>query len=259
MENLTERVYECTLGVEAHMICDLLARAGISARVDGEFLQGAGGDLPLGSSIKVRVAPEKAVEARAVIDEWEKLQPADPTPPLRRPAWRSPLWFVVGLVVGGAGIAYGLRTPVSSEGVDYDSDGDYEITYHYAGSYPRLTEVDRNDDGKVDVRWEFDASGLEKAFAADDDFDGRFEWQATMLRSEQHTARVDRNGDAVIDEIWYFEDGVASRTDMFDESGQRLVSRQHYTHGIRSSAEFDRDGDGVFEQLVEFDRFGLPK
>ena len=31
------------------MICDLLARAGISARVDGEFLAGAGGNLPVRS------------------------------------------------------------------------------------------------------------------------------------------------------------------------------------------------------------------
>ena len=64
MENLTATVYECSLPVEAHMICDLLARAGISARVDGEFLAGAGGDLPLGSSVRVRVNPSRAAEAR---------------------------------------------------------------------------------------------------------------------------------------------------------------------------------------------------
>ena len=81
MEGLTESVYECTLPVEAHMICDLLARAGISARVDGEFLAGAGGELPLGSNIKVRVDPANAAEARAVIDEWQRQQPPpDPTP-----------------------------------------------------------------------------------------------------------------------------------------------------------------------------------
>ena len=47
MQTLMEKVYECTLAVEAHMVCDLLARAGIEARVDGEFLSGAGGELPL--------------------------------------------------------------------------------------------------------------------------------------------------------------------------------------------------------------------
>jgi hypothetical protein len=55
MEDLREKVYECTLPVDAHMICDLLARAGISARVDGEFLAGVLGELPVGSTIKVRV------------------------------------------------------------------------------------------------------------------------------------------------------------------------------------------------------------
>ncbi len=52
------------------MICDLLARAGISARV-GEFLAGAGGELPRGSNIKVRVDPARAVEAREVIDQQQ--------------------------------------------------------------------------------------------------------------------------------------------------------------------------------------------
>ena len=33
MENRTESVYECTLAIETHMICDLLADAGIPARV----------------------------------------------------------------------------------------------------------------------------------------------------------------------------------------------------------------------------------
>jgi len=75
MEDLREKVYECTFAFEAHMICDLLARAGISSRVDGEFLAGAIGELPLGSAIKVRVDPSRTAEAREVIDEWERLQP----------------------------------------------------------------------------------------------------------------------------------------------------------------------------------------
>src|SRR5688572_33350654 len=44
MEILSEKVYECTLAVEAHMVCDLLSQAGISARVDGEFMQSAMGE-----------------------------------------------------------------------------------------------------------------------------------------------------------------------------------------------------------------------
>ena len=168
MENLTTKVYECTLGVEAHMICDLLARAGISARVDGEFLQGAGGDLPLGNSIKVRVAPENAAEARAVIDEWEKLQPPESMlpSPSKSSGWRSPLWFLTGLIIGAVGggmlVAHAFESPVTTQGVDFDDDGDYEIQYHYAGDRGTRTDVDRNNDGRVDERWTFDADGLLK-------------------------------------------------------------------------------------------------
>ena len=258
MENLSEKVYECTLGVEAHMICDLLARAGISARVDGEFLQGAAGELPLGSGIKVRVAPENAAEARAVIDEWEKTQPPpEPAAPARRPPWRSPLWFVLGFLMGGAVIAYAMRSPATSTGVDYDGDGDFEITYHYAGTTITSTEIDRNNDGRVDARWLFDMQGIERSFEADDDFDGRFEWQAEVERGELHTSRRDADGDGVADEIWHAENGVLRGIDYFD--GRGLVSRHQHEHGRRISADFDRDGDGTFEQHVEFDRFDMPR
>jgi hypothetical protein len=262
MENLTERVYECTLGVEAHMVCDLLARAGISARVDGEFLQGAGGDLPLGNSIKVRVAPEKAAEARAVIDEWEKLQPADPTPPPSRSSL-APLWFVTGLLVGAVGgsllVAHALQSPATTQGIDFNDDGDFEIRYHYAGDRPSRTEIDRNDDGRIDERWQFGSDGLARSQELDSDFDGRFEWQSEVHNEMHKIGRVDRNGDGAMEEVWRFENGEVRLVEYFDDTGQRLVSRQRYLAGERVAAEFDRDGDGVFEQRVAFDRFGMPK
>jgi hypothetical protein len=78
MEQLTTSVYECTMPYQAHMICDLLSQAGISARVDGEFLAGAFGELPLLNTIKVRVDPAKAAEARELISDWEAAPPEDP-------------------------------------------------------------------------------------------------------------------------------------------------------------------------------------
>src|SRR4051794_10309928 len=144
MEDLRESVYACTLAVEAHMICDLLARAGISARVDGEFLAGAGGDLPLGSTVKVRVAPSRAAEAREVIDEWQRLEPPDPTPiPPNRSSWRSPLWFFCGAMLGGGLMLLALRTPARTDSVDFDGDGRAEETYYYAGQILVRVEYDR--------------------------------------------------------------------------------------------------------------------
>jgi hypothetical protein len=261
MENLTEKVYECTLPVEAHMICDLLARAGISARVDGEFLAGAGGELPMGSSIKVRVEPARAAEARAVIDEWEKAQPPDSATAAvpKRPPLRGPLWFFLG-AIGGAGFAYvGLNTPAGENGIDYDGDGDYEITYRYAGRKYTLTEKDRDNDGRTDARWHFDLHGLEKSYEADDDFDGRFEWKFEFENGEFVRGERDADGDGKPEFVAHYSYGVVKTEDIFDEAGNRVVAREHYSADRVKFTEFDRDGDGTFEQRVEFDRYGLPK
>src|ERR1041384_390957 len=125
MTQLPEKVYECNLAVEAHMICDLLSRAGIDARVDGEFLQGAAGELPGGNSVKVRVDPSRAAEAREVIAEWERLQPPESAavPATKGSRLGAVLWFAVGLVVGGIAMIFVLRTPTTDDSVDYDGDG----------------------------------------------------------------------------------------------------------------------------------------
>lgn len=261
MENLTEKVYECTLPVEAHMICDLLARAGISARVDGEYLAGAGGELPIGSSIKVRVEPARAAEARAVIDEWEKAQPPDSASAAapRRAPLRGPLWFFLG-AMGGAGFAYmGLNTPAGENGIDYDGDGDYEITYRYAGRKSTLTEVDRNNDGRTDARWHYDLHGLEKAYESDDDFDGRFEWQYEVENGDLVRGERDADGDGKPEIAAHYSEGIQETEEIFDEAGNRVVAREHYSADRLTFTEFDRDGDGTFEQRVDFDRYGLPK
>src|SRR5262245_24027229 len=132
MENISESVYECTLAVEAHMVCDLLARAGIAARVDGEFLTGAGGELPLGNTVRVRVEPSSASEAREVIADWEKLQPPEPAvTPLKNSRASSPLWFLAGIVTGCAllFVVLNFRLKATNSGVDYDGDGRLDVAY----------------------------------------------------------------------------------------------------------------------------------
>jgi len=259
MENLSEKVYECTLVVEAHMICDLLARAGISARVDGEFLAGAGGELPLGSAIKVRVDPSHAVEARQVIDEWERTQPVDPTPPLKRARSRAPLWFFAGALLGGGFVYMGLNTPVTDHGVDLNEDGNDDKTYYHAGRKLTRVDEDRNLDGKIDERVEYDWHGIAQRIESDDDFDGRFEWRTDLERTASHTATLDADGDGKADQIWHSKDGVLDSVEIYDESGNRIVARRHYTAGLLTAADFDRDGDGQFERHVEYDRYGEPK
>jgi hypothetical protein len=91
-----ETVYETSAGLEAHVVSGLLNSAGIQTRIDGEYLAGAAGELPLGNLVRVRVQAEDAAEARRIIAEWEKRQPPErPAPPPRQGSW-APLMFILG-------------------------------------------------------------------------------------------------------------------------------------------------------------------
>jgi hypothetical protein len=260
MEDLREKVYECTLVVEAHMICDLLARAGISARVDGEFLAGAGGDLPLGSTIKVRVDPARAAEAREVIDEWEREQPPpDPGAAPPRSAVRSPLWFLAGLLAGAAGMFLALRTPNTEAHTDSNGDGVVDEFYYYSGNTLTRMEADRDGDRQIDARSLFDLHGLLLRYEGDDDFDGRFEVQSEAEQGELVTSTLDSNGDGRPDAVTHYSRGIAQREDIYDEQGTRIVARVRFDGPLQSATDFDDDGDGVFERHVEYDRYGEPK
>jgi hypothetical protein len=259
----TESVYTCTLPVEAHMICDMLARAGIPSRVDGEFLAGAGGDLPLGNTVRVRVAPERAAEAREVIAEWEQatrpLQGEAPTPPIRRFQWSTPAFFVLGLVIGATLVFAKLRNPETQSGVDYDDDGRQEVFYYYAGNYVSRVDLDRNSDGKVDAETRYDLQGVAKVEELDEDFDGRFEWQYQLQRGLYARGEHDADGDGKPEAIEYLVHGVLDHVDYLRDTGTGVAKREHYRGGALTFAEYDADGDGVFEKKVEFDRFNEPR
>jgi len=240
MENLTEKVYECTLAVEAHMVCDLLSQAGISARVEGEFLQSGGGELPLGNLVKVRVDPSRAAEAREVIADWEKLQASDtsaPTPPaVKRARFGSPLWFLVGAMVGGA-VAFAMLASKRRH------DG----------------TLDRNLDGRPDRVWHYDLDGYANLIESDDDFDGRFEWRAELDNGRFVRSELDADGDGRAERVEHFGQGVLASVDFYFASGGRIVKRQHFRGGLLDWAEFDDDGDGVFERRVSYDAHEEPK
>jgi len=66
-----ESVYESSFAFQAQIICDLLISAGVPARVDGAYLQGIAGEIPVGNTVRVRVETARAPEARAILAEWE--------------------------------------------------------------------------------------------------------------------------------------------------------------------------------------------
>ena len=237
MENLSEKVYECTLAVEAHMVCDLLSQAGISARVDGEFMQSAMGEIPLGNAVKVRVEPARAAEAREVIADWEKQQPVDPiaVPVTKTSRFKSPLWFFIGVMVG-ATLSF--------------------LAFHDA---PPDYGEDRNRDAKDDTRWNYAWNGDAVLYEEDNDFDGRFEWRYEMDNGRLVRAVLDADFDGRPEQVWHYVSNVPSSAEYYYASGGRIVKRQFFKAGLLEAAEFDDDGDGVFERRVQYDAHAEPK
>ena len=68
-------VYRAANIADAHLMRQLLENEGIPAFIQGEYLQGAVGELPANTEILVHVADENADAARVVVDEWESAEP----------------------------------------------------------------------------------------------------------------------------------------------------------------------------------------
>jgi hypothetical protein len=69
-------LYEASNTVEAHMILNLLEQAGLSARIDGEYLQGGVGELQTMGIVRVMVKENDYPDAKSIIQEWDAAQPA---------------------------------------------------------------------------------------------------------------------------------------------------------------------------------------
>lgn len=107
-------VYRAANTADAHLIRQMLEAEGIPAFIQGEYLQGAVGELPANTEILLHVADEHADAARAVVDAWESAEPVlledesaeDDVPPPRPAAGgyslpKAILLFLV-VVFGGA-------------------------------------------------------------------------------------------------------------------------------------------------------------
>jgi hypothetical protein len=68
-------VYRAANTADAHLIRQMLEAEGIPAFVQGEYLQGAVGELPANTEIFVRVSDDNYDAARAVVAEWESAEP----------------------------------------------------------------------------------------------------------------------------------------------------------------------------------------
>lgn len=246
------------------MLAHMLDGHGIAAHVLGEQLQGGVGELPAGGFIKLMVADEDHAQARALILEWERLQPAsDPTTPSKRFGGGMAAGFIgVGILVGGsAHFAYvqsGLTFAGSKMEQDQNDDGRTDLTYFYQadGVFARRLEADNNFDGRVDIITHFDAQGEPTRETIDENFDGVFETKFIFEHGTAERSETDTNGDGVPDILRTYYSGVIAREDFRDTMTGHVARTNHYNGGLLQRAEVDSDRDGFAETLRTFDRFG---
>jgi predicted metal-dependent HD superfamily phosphohydrolase len=98
-----KQAYNAANPVDAQLVVDLLASAGIDAFVQGQFLSGGVGELPAGELLRVWVADEELERARACIADREVQEPLleDAVDPALIRSWKS-AWS--GLGASGDGV-----------------------------------------------------------------------------------------------------------------------------------------------------------
>ena len=63
--------YDASSNIEAHLVMHQLQQAGIDAVIEGEYLQGAVGELPAAGNVRVRVPETDFEAAKQVIADWD--------------------------------------------------------------------------------------------------------------------------------------------------------------------------------------------
>jgi Putative prokaryotic signal transducing protein len=249
-------VYEAANNVEAHMVCNMLEQNDIAARVEGEYLTSGVGELPAAGLVRVMAEEADYVRARNIIREWEaKSPPESAAPPARKS--RSALWFLAGVVVTLVVSSWVNRSWVSSEGSDFNGDGTNDEHFIYSGQQLDRIDQDRNFDGKVDARFQYDSHEWLFLIDQDDDFDGSMELRTYFQAGNRKRSELDSDGDrdrSMDIQEEYVYDVLATKT--YLAPGSSVVrKREYFSKGLLASDEWDSDNDGRLDTIRKYDRF----
>jgi tetrahydromethanopterin S-methyltransferase subunit G len=247
-------VFEASSGLEAHMILNLLQQHGIDCRIDGEYLQGGVGELQAMSIVRVLVDETDYDRARTVIDEWDATQ-VDNTV-IATSAGRTTgiaTGIIIGLSIGAGLTIWAYNSPATVQGIDYNKDGLLDEKYFYRDNRIVRTEIDRNLDGKTDAISYFNLKGLLYKAETDDDFDGTYETVYKYRRGNLHTQESDLDQDGHVDYLVYFNNGLLSEIIITGPDPDSPRKKQRYHMNKLVGADYDADGDGLYDVSYEYD------
>lgn len=246
-------LYEPQNTIEAHMILNLLEQAGLSARIDGEYLQGGMGELQTMGLIRVMVEERDFVAAKSILDEWDANQPEQDAQKQIVQNKSGLGAGVMGFLIGVTAMLVYYNTPVTYEGVDYNGDGKLDETWTYNNHTLSKTELDRNFDGTVDFIYSFDRRGLLESGSSDDDFDGTFETETYYDYGNIVWQKTDTSGDGFKNYRVDFRHGVAEKVSFFDSVTKKVIKIQEFGPLSLDRARVDTNGDGIFDTFYEYD------
>ncbi|MGB1239464.1 MAG: DUF2007 domain-containing protein [Pseudomonadales bacterium] len=235
-------LYSADSALEAHMIVDLLERAGIEARIDGEYLQGGVGELQPMGVVSVLVEESDYRHARQLLTQWEAQQSPLNTAASDKRSTKLALpmfTFIAGVVLS----LLFARPADPLSGRDYNGDGVFDEIHRYEQRVLRTLERDRDFDQRSDLQLQFDAQGILSAARYDNDFDGRYETRARYRNGLIETLEIDSNDDGFTEVRRDFRHGVLVRERRYRRNGQVHREVNYDVLGPVDEA-LDSDGDG---------------
>lgn len=246
-------LYEAPNTVEANMILHLLEQAGLTARIDGEYLQGGIGEIQAIGVVRVMVEENDYADAKKIITEWDNKQVEQEiqSDVIKKKSGVGA--GVIGFVCGVAAMALYYNTPITVDGIDYDADGTLDEQWTFVNNRHSKTEIDRNLDGKIDFVYLIGRNGVVESSSVDEDFNGIFETEIYYDFGNPVRQKSDSTGDGFKDYRITFKYGVAEKITFINPVTKKASKVQYYGPIRLKSAEVDTTDDGVLDTLYEYD------
>lgn len=268
-------IYHAANLADAHLIRHLLEQERIDAYIAGEYLQGALGEIPANTPIDVRVAPDDAVRARKIVEDWESgtidvaafdgdhddneydndRDIAADSAPSQKPGFRiaaNIFWLLGGVALGASVMWAAYNGPRNESGYDFNDDGVLDERWVYSGDRIERTEFDRNRDRKPDEIVYYDDRGVALRGEVDRDFDGTMEESTEYLDGQPMRSEIDRDRDGRAEYRAEYVLGTLFREEWLDAEA-RVVKRVEYRRGDPHEGAIDSDGDGDLDTARRYD------